>query len=324
MYFLRGAPLQLCKVEPPDSDEEVLERILKLPPQVCLSKQLCSIPEVTEEEDSSQEERLSARSRPRPRPGHAHPAEALQYQQHLPIPPAQPYHHHYNRDPRSLTKEPLLRQGGASLRPRLQHRVRYADTVDTISYPEEEGSMYEGPASRRVAPAHCPPQHPGPHNSKERVLLRGLGDRLRREAMLRSQKAAAATAAHPGYGPSLPRPRPLGRAARTLRAPTVCEGEIDVEYGAEDDGGSEMPSEYGPGGVTEPPGAEWWVEGAQADHHRPPRRAMRAEQLVNRGGGPRPLPPSSQRPPTCQPDSSQFSVSPCGPSAPCRTPCPFT
>lgn len=111
--------------------------------------------------------------------------------------------------------------------------------------------------------------------------------------MLRSQKAAA-TAAHPGYGPPPPRPRPLGRAARTLRAPTICEGEIDVEYGGEDDSG-EMPSEYGPGnvGVAEQPGAEWWVEGAQADHHRPHRRALRAEQMVNWGGPPvyQPTPP---------------------------------
>lgn len=301
-FFYRVAPLQLCKVEPPDSDEEVLERILKLPPQVCQNKQLCSIPEVTEEEDSSQEERLSARSRPRPRPGQAHPRDSSQYQQHQSNPHAQPYHHHYNRDPRSLTKEPVLRHGSAPVRPRTQHRVHYADTVDTISYPEEEGSLYEGPASRRVPPARCPPQ-PAPHNSKERVLLRGLGDRLRREAMLRSQKAAA-TAAHCGYGPPPPRPRPLGRAARTLRTPTVCGGEIDVEYGAEDDVG-EVPAEYGPGEGADQPSGEWWVEGALADHHRPHRRAMKPEQLVNTGGGqvnlclsrpPRPLPvPSSLR-----------------------------
>lgn len=307
-------PLQLCKVEPPDSDEEVLERILKLPPQVCLSKQLFSIPEVREEEDSSHEDRLSARGRPRPRPGHAHPAEPPQYQQHPPNPHAQPYHHHYNRDPRSLTKEPLLRHGGAPLRPRTQHRVRYADTVDTISYPEEEGGLYEGPASHRMPPARCTP-----HNSKERVLLRGLGDRLRREAMLRSQKAAT-TATHPGYGPPPPRPRPLARAARTPRTPTACGGEIDVEYGAED-GCGEVPSDYGPGegGSAEQPGAEWWAEGAQADHHRPHRRAPRAEQLVNTdlAGGlvhlclsrpPKTPPhlPSSQRtppPPACPPAS---------------------
>uniref|UniRef100_A0AAY4EM96 RIMS-binding protein 2 n=1 Tax=Denticeps clupeoides TaxID=299321 RepID=A0AAY4EM96_9TELE len=39
-----------------DSDEEVLERILKLPAQTCNTKQLFSIPEVTEEEDNSAEE----------------------------------------------------------------------------------------------------------------------------------------------------------------------------------------------------------------------------------------------------------------------------
>lgn len=115
--------------------------------------------------------------------------------------------------------------------------------------------------------------------------------------MLRSQKAAA-TAGHPAYGPPPPsRPRQPGRAARSLRAPAACEGEIDVEYGAEDDTG-EM--EYGNGGGAEQPGGEWWAEGAQADHHRTRRRATRAEQLVNQGvlpvsrqNSPRPPRPSA-------------------------------
>lgn len=138
--------------------------------------------------------------------------------------------------------------------------------------------------------------------------------------MLRSQKAAAA--AQPGYGPPPPRTRPLGRAARTLRAPAVCEGEIDVEYGAEDDGGK-MPSEYGNG--AEQPGAEWWLEGAQADHHRPHRRAVRAEQLVNQGSGsfhlcvgrprPPPQPPPRDLPP-CPPDSPSSLCAPLDPRTP--------
>lgn len=291
-------------MEPPDSDEEVLERILKLPPQVCHSKQLSSIPEVTEEEDSSQEERLSSRSHPRPKPGHPRDSEcfhqASQYQQHHPNPHphVQPYHHHFNRDPRSLTKEPLLRHGPMQVRPKTQHRVHYADTVDTINYPEEDESLYEGPTNRRVS-ARCPPQ-PTP-NSKEKVLLRGLGDRLRREAMLRSQMAVT-TAANPSYGLTPPRPYPLSKTVRTLRTPIVCGGEIDVEYGTDD---NEEPVEYNPGEVmVEQMSSEWWVEGAQAEHHRPQRRGLKADQLVNVAAG--------QPPVFCQPLPPSCSLWPCG------------
>ncbi len=37
-----------------DSDEEILERIIKLPPQASHNKQLFSIPELTEEEEGQQ------------------------------------------------------------------------------------------------------------------------------------------------------------------------------------------------------------------------------------------------------------------------------
>ncbi|XP_044078562.1 peripheral-type benzodiazepine receptor-associated protein 1-like isoform X12 [Siniperca chuatsi] len=272
-----------CKLEPPDSDEEVLERILKLPPQASQSKQLFSIPEVTEEEDSSQEEPLTHHSQPRPRPSHLHPRDserlhhAPQHHPHQPTPHPHipPHHHHFNWDPRSLTKEPLLRHGPLQVKPKTQHRVHYADTVDTISYPEEEDmSLYDGPTSRRVS-ARCPPQ-PNP-NSKERVLLRGLGDRLRREAMLRSQMAVAA-AANPGYGLTPPRPYPVSKTVRTLRPPIVRGVEIDVEYGTDD---NEEPVAYSPGEVVvEQMSSEWWVEGAQMEPCRPPhRRGLKAEPL---------------------------------------------
>ncbi|XP_042286263.1 RIMS-binding protein 2 isoform X6 [Thunnus maccoyii] len=258
-----------CKVEPPDSDEEVLEKILKLPPQVYHSKQLFSIPEVTEEEDSSQEEPLPHHRKPRP----SH--HGSQHHPHHPNPHPHVPHHHFNRDPRSLTKEPLLRHGPLQVKPKTQHRVHYADTVDTITYPEEEDmSLYEGPTSRRVS-AHCPPQ-PTP-NSKERVLLRGLGDRLRREAMLRSQMAVAA-AANPGHGLTPPRPYPVSKTAHTLRSPIGHGMEIDVEYGTDD---NEEPVDYSPGEVVvEQISSEWWVEGAQMEHSRPPnRRGPKADPL---------------------------------------------
>uniref|UniRef100_A0A671TPZ9 RIMS-binding protein 2 n=1 Tax=Sparus aurata TaxID=8175 RepID=A0A671TPZ9_SPAAU len=273
------------KLEPPDSDEEVLERILKLPPQLSHTKQLFIIPEVTEEEDSSQEEHLAHRSQPRPRPSHhrSRDSERLHHAPHYhphqpnPYPHIPPHHHHYNRDPRSITKEPLLRHGPLPVKPKTQHRVHYADTVDTISYPEEDDmNIYEGPTSRRVS-ARCPPQ-PTP-NSKERVpsLLKGLGDRLRREAMLRSQMAATA-AANPGYGHTPPRPYPVSKTVRTLRSPISRGVEIDVEYGTDD---NEEPVEYGPGEVVvEQMSSEWWVEGTQMELSRPPhRRGLKADPL---------------------------------------------
>ncbi|XP_028276483.1 peripheral-type benzodiazepine receptor-associated protein 1 isoform X2 [Parambassis ranga] len=272
------------KLEPPDSDEEVLERILKLPPQVYHSKQLFIIPEVTEEEDSSQEEPLPRHSHPRPKSSHLHSKEAErlhhgpQHHSHHsnPHPHIPPPHHHFNRDPRSLTKEPLLRHGPSQVKPKTQHRVHYADTVDTIKYPEEDNmSLYEGPISRRVS-AHCPPQLTP--NSKDRSLLRGLGDRLRKEAMLRSQMAVAA-AAKLGHGLNLPRSHPVSKTVRNVRSPVSRGMEIDVEYGTDD---NEEPAEYRPGEVVvEQMSSEWWVEGAQMEHCRPPlhRRGLKADPL---------------------------------------------
>ncbi|TKS83618.1 Peripheral-type benzodiazepine receptor-associated protein 1 [Collichthys lucidus] len=251
-----------------DSDEEVLQSILKLP-QFSHNKQLFSIPEVTEEEDSSQEEPHSYRSQPRPRHPHPRDVERLHHApQHHPHhsnphshPNVPPHHHHFNRDPRSLTKEPLLRHGP---KPKTQHRVHYEDTVDTISYPEEEDmSLFQGSTSRRVS-AHYPPQ-PNPNG---KVLLKGLGDRLRREAMLRSQMAVV-TAANPSYGRTPPRPYPVSKTARTSRSPSGRGMEIDVEYGTDEEAMEQM-------------GSDWWVEGAQVERCRPTHcRGLKADPLVN-------------------------------------------
>ncbi|XP_072231495.1 peripheral-type benzodiazepine receptor-associated protein 1 isoform X2 [Leuresthes tenuis] len=267
------------KLETPDSDEEVLERILKLPPQVHHNKQLFSIAEVTEEEDSSQEEPLSYRGRPRPRPSHLHPRESEHFhhapQHHSnPQPHNSPHYHHFNRDPRSLIKEPSLKHEPLQVKPKIQHRVHYADTVDTVSYPEDENaSLYEGPTSRQVS-ARCPSKLTP--NSK--VLLKGLGDRLRREAMLRSQMAVAGQT-NPDHGPPrpVPRPYPVSKTVRTLKSPVGRGMEIDVEYGTD----NEEPMEYSAGEVVvEQMSSEWWVEGAQVEHCRPPhRRGPKAEPM---------------------------------------------
>lgn len=158
------------------------------------------------------------------------------------------------------------------VKPKTQHRVHYAERVDTISYPEEEDtSLYEGPTGSRVS-ARCPPRLTP--NSK--ALLRGLGDRLRREAMLRSQMAVT-TAANPGHGLTPPRPYPVSKTVRTVRSPIGPGVEIDVEYGTDD---NEEPLEYNPGEVVmEQMSSEWWVEG---EHGRPPqRRGQKADPMVN-------------------------------------------
>ncbi|KAM3868936.1 peripheral-type benzodiazepine receptor-associated protein 1 [Diretmus argenteus] len=251
------------KLEPPDSDEEVLERILKLPPQVYHSDQLSIIPEATEEEDDSQEESSSRHRPPRPRRSYPHHRDAdLQGSEHLHYSSqhhphqhhSHPHHHHHHyasRDPRAPTKEPTPRHGGLQVRPKT-HRVHYTDPVDSMSYPEEEDrSLYDGPSSRRLL-SRCPPQT-SPHSRERAVaLIGGLGDRLRREAMLRSQMAVA-----PSPGDYLV--SKMGGGA-----------EIDVEYGTDE---NEEPVAYRPREVVvEQMSSEWWLGESQADHGRPPHR----------------------------------------------------
>ncbi|XP_077403192.1 peripheral-type benzodiazepine receptor-associated protein 1 isoform X4 [Vanacampus margaritifer] len=253
---------RLTKSEPSDSDEDVVERILKLPPQPYGSKQLFSILEGTEEEDGGRKEphHIQIQSRPshlRPRDTERlHPAPQCHHHPHIP-----PQHHHFNIDPRSLTKEPLTRQGPLQVKPKMQHRVHYSDAVDTVGYPgQKEVRLGEGAANRR-GPVRCPPQSAP---NKDRVLLRGLGDRLRREAMLRSQKAAAAAAANPGHGPTPPRPYPVSKTVRRVKSPIGRVMEIDVEYGTDD---NEEPDACASGEVVlEQMSSEWWIEGAEMEH----------------------------------------------------------
>ncbi|XP_047234815.1 peripheral-type benzodiazepine receptor-associated protein 1 isoform X1 [Girardinichthys multiradiatus] len=269
-----------CRLETPDSDEDVLERILKLPPQAPQPKQLFSIAEVTEEEDSSQEERFLHHSKSRPGPIHPRDSKHIHHAPlHHPHPP-NPYphipsqHHHFNRDPRSLTKEPSVRQEPLQARPKAHHRVHYADTVDNKNYSEDENtSFHESSTSRRVS-ACCPPKRTP--TIKERALLKGLGDRLRREAMLRSQMALAAVES-PDHGPTPPRPYPVSKTVRTLKSPVGRRMEIDVEYGTD----NEEPVDYSHGEVVmEQMSSEWWVEGAQGDHCKPPHcRGLKAESV---------------------------------------------
>uniref|UniRef100_A0A667ZKL3 RIMS-binding protein 2 n=1 Tax=Myripristis murdjan TaxID=586833 RepID=A0A667ZKL3_9TELE len=254
--------------EPPDSDEEVLERILKLPPQAGHSKQLFSIPEATEEEDNSQEESLPHHRQPRHGPSHSlsrnshlrgseHHHHNPQHHPHHPNPHphSHPHHHHHHhhhhisRDPRAAAKEPLPRRG-------------------------DDASLYEGPNSKRVL-SRGNPQASTSSRERGLALIGGLGDRLRREAMLRSQMAATA-AANTSHGLPPPGPYLVSKTVRTVRSPTGQGVEIDVEYGTD----NEEPVDFGPGDVVvEQMSSEWWLEGAQMDHSRPPlRRGPKADQ----------------------------------------------
>ncbi|KAM9780711.1 RIMS-binding protein 2 isoform 21-T21 [Syngnathus typhle] len=221
---------RVTKSEPSDSDEDVLERILKLPLQRYRDKQLFSIPEVTEEEDGPSRHHIQIQPRGFLHQCHHHPQQ-----------------HHFNVDPRSLTKEPGC----------------------------------EGPATRR-GPVRCPAP-------KDRVLLRGLGDRLRREAMLRSQKAAtaAAAASNSGHDPTPPpRTYPVSKTVRTVKSPIGRRMEIDVDYGTDDNEEADATGEV----VLEQMSSEWWIESAPMEHRGPSyrqgRKTLEPSQLTRLEAGP--------------------------------------
>ncbi|XP_061904497.1 peripheral-type benzodiazepine receptor-associated protein 1 isoform X2 [Entelurus aequoreus] len=221
------------------------------------NKQLFSIPEVTEDEDSVREEPLPHRVQVQLRPSHLHPRDTEQLhhvsQRHPPYsnPNFPPPHHHFNSDPRSLTKEPLLRRGPLQVKPKLQYRVHYSDAENPVNYPSEKlVCLCEGPTNR-------PPQSTP---NKHRIPLRGLEDRLRREAMLRSQMAA-------GYEPTTPRPYPISKLVRPVRSPISGGMAIDVEYGTDD---VNKPGACTSGEVVmEQLSSEWWIEGAEMEHIGP-------------------------------------------------------
>ncbi len=227
-----------------DSDEEILERIIKLPPQASHNKQLFSIPELTEEEEDNSE----SEPHTRPSPGRTTSGNSRQSRnegrRHSP--------HHHNHGHKIESDSPVVRYKGI-VPVRTRARVHYADTVDTINYLVEEeeveldsdSSLYAGPSSVSVV------AHRTPH--------KGHGDRLRREALLRSLMTSGT-----GQGPYL-----LSKAIHRVKSPTGVSTEIDVEYGTDND---EEPQLFDPGEVVlEQMSSEWWVEGGNNEyHHLPP------------------------------------------------------
>ncbi|XP_052412440.1 peripheral-type benzodiazepine receptor-associated protein 1 isoform X6 [Carassius gibelio] len=235
------APTGRSEMWEPDSDEEILERIIKLPPQAYHNKQLFSIPEVTEEEDNTESEPYT-----RPSPGRTTSGNGRQSghdgRRHSP--------NHHNQGHKMESDSPVVRYKG-NVPVRTRPRVHYADKVDTINYLDEEeveldsdSSLYAGPSSVNVA-ARCTPH-------------KGHGDQLRREALLRSQMTSGK-----GHGPHL-----LSKTIHRVKSPTGPSTEIDVEYGTDND---EEPQLFDPGEVVlEQMSSEWWVEGGNNEYHHLP------------------------------------------------------
>ena len=238
-----------------DSDEDVRERILKLPPQARRREQLFSIPEVTEDEDNSMDESEPQRPRARARSRAAPHPQARR---------AQPV-------PLQSSLRATSHQGR-----RAQHHVHYADEVATVSYPEVEddagsdSSLYDGPDSHKIwshREAIAAPQRSAVYGGGGGG---GGGDRLRREALLRRQMIshAAETPGAAADGAYL-----VSRTVHRVKSPTGSRVEIDVEYGTDND--EDTPS-FDPGEVVvDQMSSEWWVEEGHHECHRPvpaPRR----------------------------------------------------
>lgn len=234
-----------------DSDEEILERIIKLPPQVYQNKQLFSIPEVTEDEDNTESEPYTRRSPGRTASGKGHQS-GREGRRHSPF--------HQNHGHKTESESPVVRyKGTAPVRTR--PRVHYADTVDTINYQDEEeeveldsdSSLYTGPSSGSVGVRRTP--------------HKGHGDRLRREALLRSQLSSdllgILASSGTGQGPYL-----VSKTVHRVKSPTGPSTEIDVEYGTDNDEEQRL---FDPGEVMlDQMSSEWWVEGGNNEYHNLP------------------------------------------------------
>uniref|UniRef100_W5M523 RIMS-binding protein 2 n=1 Tax=Lepisosteus oculatus TaxID=7918 RepID=W5M523_LEPOC len=222
-----------------DSDEEILEKILKLPLQTHHSKQLFSIPEVTEEEDESQE--LEDGESPDVSETPHHGSEKR---------PTIPETFHGARKLASGRNPTLLAEAN-------NHRVETGNKAS--EYQEEDfdsgGSVYihsKEPRMRR-----CHEREP----KDSHLLAEKSGDRLRREALLQTQRDHISSellksGLHAGKYYS-------SRGGRGNNASVGNGVEIDIEYGTEDD---EEALVYRPAAVhLGQMHAGWWVDGTQSE-----------------------------------------------------------
>ncbi|XP_059404867.1 peripheral-type benzodiazepine receptor-associated protein 1-like isoform X4 [Carassius carassius] len=245
------APTGRSEMWETDSDEDILERIIKLPPQAYHNKQLFSIPEVTEEEDNTESESHSRSSPGRTASGKSRQC-GHESRRHSP--------HHHNHRHKMESDSPVVRcKGTAQVRTR--PRVHYADTVDTISYMDEEeeeeedsdSSLYAGASSVSLAARRKP------HKSHS--------DRLRREALLHSQMTSGTV-----QGPYL-----LSKTIHHVKSPTGPSTEIDVEYGTDNDEEHQL---FDPGEVVlDQMSSEWWVEGSNNEYQHLPLKCRPQPEL---------------------------------------------
>ncbi|KAJ8368364.1 hypothetical protein SKAU_G00083920 [Synaphobranchus kaupii] len=167
-----------------------------------------------------------------------------------------PKHQHVSRDPsRGSPYEANDLSGYMTIpqpKSKTQHRVHYSDIVDTITYQRDEydsdSSIYvSSKEARRPRQRSHKPLH-------QRGRPERSGDRLRREALLRSQRASDKQPLGHYLG---------GKTVVRTRAPLSSGIEIDVEYGTEDDDEG-LP--YDPAGVAvEQMSSKWWVEGGSSN-----------------------------------------------------------
>ncbi|XP_051973684.1 peripheral-type benzodiazepine receptor-associated protein 1-like [Xyrauchen texanus] len=240
----RTAPKGRSEMWETDSDEEILERITKLPPQVQHNKQLFSIPEVTEDEDNTESEPHT-----RPSPGRTASGEGRLRRRDG----------HRRSLHKTKSELPVVRYRGTVQR-RARPKVHYADTVDTINYLDEEdveldsdSRLYAGPSAGSLCVRRTP----------QKVHA----DRLRREALLRNQMTSdlAGVVGSSGAGQ---RPYLLSKSVHHLKSPTGPSTEIDVEYGTDND---EETQGFDRGEVVlDQMSSEWWVEGGNHDYHHLP------------------------------------------------------
>ncbi|KAJ8266301.1 hypothetical protein GJAV_G00128850 [Gymnothorax javanicus] len=219
-----------------DSDEEAHEKILKLPLQTCHDKQLLSIAEVTEEEDNCVEPVLSSKRGASFADGSVANSSSSTGRYNS------PNEHLSSTKPQSHACFSGEKSGTVPVQRKHKHRVHYADTVETIRYQEEydsDSSIYvPNKAVRGTVSLGREHRTYPPRDGSSRS-----GDRLRREALLRSRVASDLTASGQFYHPT-----------QIDQVPAISGAEIDIEYGTEDD------EDLDPCGPVEPISSAWWTE----------------------------------------------------------------
>ncbi|KAJ8275805.1 hypothetical protein COCON_G00075570 [Conger conger] len=222
-----------------DSEEDLLEKILKLPLQTYHDAELFSIAEVTEEEDNCLElDEASPQGGASFGGGPMASSSCLSRRYYGPkdlLTSNRPRHH-----------LGLSADSAMPVRSKRKHRVHYADTVETINYLDEcdsDSSVYIPNKDVQVRVS----QETGHRTYPLRDGASRSADRLRREALLRSQMTSNLVSSGQ-YHHTGPR----------AEAPAGTGAEIDIEYGTEDD---EEVAPYDPGEVPEQLSPEWWVEG---------------------------------------------------------------